>query len=188
MRSCLYADWNMPYKSFAFRWSTHCTQTIRSSNLETKEKLETARQFLKISQSTIDFLIRGVRKALLNSSVKSTHGSDVLTHWGRVTHICVGKITIIGSDNGLSPGRRQAIIWTNAGILLIGPLGTNPSQIVIGIQTFSFKKMHLKVSSAKWRPFCIGFNVLTITVTTGATWSIHCVNGHVGIGSRAQDF
>ena len=47
-----------------------------------------------------------------------------LTHWGRVTHICVRKLTIIGSDNGLSPGRRQAIIWTNAGILLIGPLGT----------------------------------------------------------------
>ena len=42
-----------------------------------------------------------------------------LTHWGRVMHICIGKLTIIGSDNGLSPGRRQAIIWTNAGILLI---------------------------------------------------------------------
>ena len=48
-----------------------------------------------------------------------------LTHWGWVTHRCVGKLTIIGSDNGLSPGRRQAIIWTNAGILLIKPLGTN---------------------------------------------------------------
>ena len=44
-----------------------------------------------------------------------------LTHWGRATHVCVGKLTIIGSDNGLSPGRRQAIIWTIAGILLIGP-------------------------------------------------------------------
>ena len=40
-----------------------------------------------------------------------------LTHWGRVTHICVGKLAIIGSNNGLSPGRRQVIIWTNAGIL-----------------------------------------------------------------------
>ena len=76
-----------------------------------------------------------------------------LTHWGRVTHICVGNLAIIGSDNGLSPGRRQAIIWTNAGILLIGPLGTNFSEILIGIQTFSFKKMHLKMSSAKWRLF-----------------------------------
>ena len=44
---------------------------------------------------------------------------NLLTHWGRVTHICVSNLTIIGSDNGLSTGRRQAIIWTNAGILLI---------------------------------------------------------------------
>ena len=83
-----------------------------------------------------------------------------LTHWGRVTHICVVKITIIGSDNGLSPGRRQAIIWVNDGILLIGPLGTNFIEILIGIQTFSVKKMHLKMSSAKRRPFCLGLNVL----------------------------
>ena len=48
----------------------------------------------------------------------------LLTHWGRVTHICVGNLTIIGSDNDLSPSWRQAIIWTNAGILLIGLLGT----------------------------------------------------------------
>ena len=90
------------------------------------------------------------------------HYSEVLlTHWGRVTHICVSKLTIIGSDNGLSPGRRQAIIWTNPGILLIGPLGTNFSEILIGIQTFSFRKMHLKVSSAEWRLFCLGLNVLT---------------------------
>ena len=40
----------------------------------------------------------------------------VLTHWGRVTHICVGNLTIIGSDNGLSSGRRQAIIGTDDGL------------------------------------------------------------------------
>ena len=84
----------------------------------------------------------------------------VLNHWGRVTHTCVSKLTNIGSDNGLSPGRRQAIIWTNAGILLIGPLGTIFSEILIEIRPFSFKKMHLKMSSGKWRPFCLGFNVL----------------------------
>ena len=86
--------------------------------------------------------------------------SSRLTHWGRVTHICASNLTIIGSDNGLSPGRRQAIIWTNDGILLIGPLGTNFSEILIEILTFSFKKMRLKVSSGKWRPFCLGLNVL----------------------------
>ena len=51
--------------------------------------------------------------------------SNSLTHLGRVTHICVGKLTSISSNNGLSPGQREAIIWTNAGILLIGYLGTN---------------------------------------------------------------
>ena len=61
----------------------------------------------------------------------------------------------IGSDNGLAPNRRQAIIWTNAGILLIEPLGTKMSNILIEIHIFSFKKMHLKMSSAKWWPFCV---------------------------------
>ena len=87
-------------------------------------------------------------------------GMLLLTHWGRVTHICVGNLTIIGPDNGLSPGRRQDIIWTNAGILLIGHWGTNFSEILIGIHTFSFKKIHLQMSSAKWRPFCLGLNML----------------------------
>ena len=91
---------------------------------------------------------------------KKRHLHHMLTHWGRVTHICVGKLSIIGSDNGLSPGRRQAIIRTNAGILLIGPLGTNFSEKWIGIETFSIKEMHLKMSSAKWRLFGLGLNVL----------------------------
>ena len=53
-------------------------------------------------------------------------------------HICVGKLTSIASDNGLSPRRRQAIIWNIVGIMLIGPLGTNFSEILIEIQTFIF--------------------------------------------------
>ena len=63
----------------------------------------------------------------------ASYPSSGLTHWGRVTHICVGNLTIIGPDNGLSPGRPQAIVWTNAGIFLIGPWGTNFSEILIGI-------------------------------------------------------
>ena len=84
----------------------------------------------------------------------------LLTRWGRVTHICVGKLTNIGSDMGLSPGRREAIIWTNARILLIGPLETNFSEFLVVIHTFSFNKMHLKMSSAKWRLFGLGLNEL----------------------------
>ena len=58
-----------------------------------------------------------------------SHYPFPLTHWGCVMHICVSELTISGSDNGLLPGWHQAIIWTNAGILLIGPLGTNCSEI-----------------------------------------------------------
>ena len=53
-----------------------------------------------------------------HQAIRWTNDGLLLIHWGCVTHICVGKLTIIGSDNGLSPGRRQAIICTNAGILL----------------------------------------------------------------------
>ena len=88
---------------------------------------------------------------------------------GRVTHICVDKLTIIRSDNGLSPHMRQAIIGTNARILLIGHVGTNFSEISTEILTFSLKKMCVKASSAKWRPFCRGLNVL-IDIDSGAWW------------------
>ena len=88
----------------------------------------------------------------------------LFSHWGPVTHLCITKSIIIGSNNGLSPGQRQAIIWTNDGILLIWPLGINFTEMLIEIHIFSFKKMHLKMSSgyrrpfyAKWMPFCSGF-------------------------------
>ena len=74
--------------------------------------------------------------------------NETLTHWGQVMHTCISKLTIIGSDNGLSPGPCQAIIWTNAGILLIWPSATN------------FNEMLIKI--AKWQTFCLGLNVLMI--------------------------
>ena len=83
----------------------------------------------------------------------------LLTHWDRVMHIYVRKLTTIGSDNGLLPGRRQANIWSNVGILLIRPLGTNFSEIFTKIYTFSFKKIHLKMSSGKWQPSCFCLNL-----------------------------
>ena len=78
-----------------------------------------------------------------------------------MTHI-VSKLTIVGSDSGLSPGRHLAIIWANDGILLIGTLGANLSDILIEIHTFSLKKIHLKMSSAKWWLLGLGRNVLII--------------------------
>ena len=90
----------------------------------------------------------------INGCVISDHLAGILTHWGRVTHICVSKLASIVSGNGFSPGRRQAIIWTNAGMFLIGPLGTIVNEILIEIHTFSFKKMHFNMSSGKWLSGC----------------------------------
>ena len=81
-----------------------------------------------------------------------------------MTQICVSKLSTIGSDNGLSPSRRQAIIWTNVGILLIRTIGTNFSEILSEIRLSSFTKMDLKMSSAKWRWFCLGLIVLNVDV------------------------
>ena len=81
---------------------------------------------------------------------------NYLTYWGRATHVCISSLISIASDNGLLPGLRQSIISTNAAILSI--------EILVGIQIFSFTKMHLKISSATWRPFCLGLNVLSATI------------------------
>ena len=99
------------------------------------------------------------------------------------------NLTILGSDNRLAPGRRQAIIWTNDGILLIWPLGTNFNEILIEIHTFSFKKIHLKMSSGKWRPFLyrpqcgkgpVGNKSTLVGVIAWCDWqqAITWANGH----------
>ena len=57
-----------------------------------------------------DFVL--VKKIIIDIEKLNQNETQNLTHWGRVTHICVSKLTIIGLDNGLSPDRRQAIIWS----------------------------------------------------------------------------
>ena len=85
----------------------------------------------------------------------------ILTQWGRWVsiHTSIPSV-IIGSDNGMSPARCQAIIWTNAALLSIRPWGIKVSEFVIESETFSFKNMRLKISSAKLRTSCLGLNVL----------------------------
>ena len=91
----------------------------------------------------------------------------------------------IGSDNGLSPIRRQAITWTNAGKVLTEPLGTNVSEILTKLHTFSFKKMHLKTSSAKRRPFCPGLNML-ITYVNPLENAIAIIEKFTGLHSSCS--
>ena len=70
---------------------------------------------------------------LAPNGVKSPAGT-VLTYFRSCTGLAFEEVTHWGWDNGLSPGRRQAIIWTNVGISLIGPLGTNFSEILHEIE------------------------------------------------------
>ena len=108
-----------------------------------------------------------------------------LTYWGRVTHICVSKLTIIDSDNGLSSSWHQAIIWTNAGILyilylwyptgyhysanhLVTPRATLPTS-----GTFT-RWRHNKQSS--WRSIAsLGWGMTTFVYT----WTFKCHSGTV---------
>ena len=62
-------------------------------------------------------MIENVRHLIILLWVFHKDALARIIHWGRLTHICVGYLIIIGSDNGLAPGQRQAIIWTNAGVL-----------------------------------------------------------------------
>ena len=133
----IFAPWSLTRVS----WSPMKGSWIRASWLGFSEKAEITVPFTRKKTTVLLF--------------------TCLTHWGQVTHIWLRKSTIIGSDNGLSPGRGQAIIWTNAGILLIRSLETNCGEILTKIHTFSFKKMHMKMASGKWRPFCLYLNVLS---------------------------
>ena len=125
------------------------------------------------------FLLSHLSNLLINHEVLSW----TLAHRDWVTDICVNNLNIIGSDNGLSPGRCQAIIWTNAVILLMSPLGTNFSEVLTEMYIFSFTKVHLKMSSGKWRPFCLGLNVITSDLLE--EWN---TDGLCSIGLRHEDW
>ena len=62
--------------------------------------------------------------------------------------------------------RHQAITWYNADLLSNGLEGTNFTEILNEIQTFSFHKIHLKMLSAKWQPFCFNLNILNVLFLT----------------------
>ena len=119
----------------------------------------------------------------INYTLKKGRNECILnkTVW-KFNTVNVSELGSIGSGNGLSPVRRQAITWTNVELLLIRPLGTHLSEIRIKIQYFLFMKMHLQMSSAKWPPLCLGgeeslftdmtvFNRLMIRIEHSSVWS-----------------
>ena len=112
------------------------------------------KQWYALFVSLYSYGVRLRFKCLWKNSL--TNVIRMLTHFPLVPHT---NRAGIGLDSGLSPIRRQAIIWINAALLSIGPVERNVSKIRIEIQNFSITKMYLKMSSGKWRPFCLGKNV-----------------------------
>ena len=83
-------------------------------------------------------------------------------HWIKfikILTICLGKLTFIGLDYFLSPGRRHAIISNNAGTLLIGTVRTNFSENLIEIHVFystkGIWKCRLEMVAILSRPRCV---------------------------------
>ena len=134
----------------------------------------------RIRAKTVETKWNGCRFADVNSHFKIHFLEQVTSHSLIEAERCIHvspTLAIIGSDNGLSPVRRQAIIWTNAVSLSIGPLGTNFSQIVFKIQTFSLKKMHLKMSSGKCRPFCRSLSNCYLNLCWPWCLTTQCITG-----------
>ena len=129
---------------------------------------------------------------VLYHSEKVTREAVVLyfsysTHWGRVTHICVSKLTISGSDNGLSPGRHQAIIWTNAGILLIRSLRTNFNEMLIEnsnifVHENAFESVVCEMASILSRPQLLrttsDWDQLEFSCQFHGCWRRQAINSH----------
>ena len=87
------------------------------------------------------------------NGLSSGHQSLLWAKWCQMTQ---EMLVNNGSDKDLSPVLHQTITCTNTDLLYSGPPATNFSEISIKILQFSFKKMNLKMSSGKWRPFCPG--------------------------------
>ena len=142
---------------FNYNFAVHFLQSLPCSLSEVSNR----------QSRTVELPRMWLAEILSSASWREIYG--ILTHWSWVMNICVSKLTMIGSDNG---ARGQAIVWTSAGILLIGPLGTNFSEILIEIHTFSFKKMHLKMSLQNG-PISSWLNVLAMMLTCNnvlCTW------------------
>ena len=163
-------------------WQLDCYCTAQSNNKEstiTPDHRHTIKRKHHNSESQTEFIFYTsnwyiICICIIKTYIFQTHAwvwafpgcflilLDILTHWGRVTHICVGKLAIIGSDNGLSPGRLQAIIWTNIWILLIESLGTKFREILlmhfnwyIFIQENVLENVVCKMAAILSRPQCL---------------------------------
>ena len=105
--------------------------------------------FIQISQEPMSFNVKPCKHMCSDYQL-------FFTHWGRVTHICVSKLTIMGPDNGLSPGRHHHLnqCWNNVNSTLGNKLQWNLNR---NSNNFIHENAFESVVW-KWRPFCLGPN------------------------------
>ena len=137
--------WTKSIQHYNIRFWNVCRYSWESNCLVIRKSLNTLERGLlmyfewnQTHQSSDPLQFSRSRPYFLHSSYIDT--LKILTHWCRVTHICVGKLIMIGSDNGLSLDRHRAIIWTNFGLLSIGPLRTYFNETIIVIVKFRWIK------------------------------------------------
>ena len=144
----------MTRKHIPRHWSF--VRGIHRSPLNSLHKGPVTRGFCVFFDVSLNSVLKNSQVGSHDAYLTSLLWPSYLTHWGRARHICVSKLTIIGSDNGLSPGRRQAIIWTIAGILLIGSLRNKLQwninrSLCISISGYCFWKCPLLISQRLFR-------------------------------------
>ena len=144
VRNCVVIGvfWNCKWSIIIFIWVMDLVPSLLMLVVKLQNKLY-LRKYLS-------FVFGLMGCTVYDSSEVNTSINSISPLW-RI-YVSMNRISI-GSANGLSPIRRQAIIWTNAGILLIVTLGSSFSEILIEIHNFAFNKMHLQMSSGKWRHF-----------------------------------
>ena len=112
---------------------------------------------MKFNENTNFFIHENATEYIIRKRCPFYPGGDELKYSKLSScHLAISALPVFDSLR-LS---EEALIWTNAEILLIQPLETKVSEILSEIQTFSFKKMYLKMLSAKWLQFCLILNML----------------------------
>ena len=150
-----------PYGFMFSDWPSHTENINTKLSLIGPLEINWTNQFIKLCNHENAFEILSTKVAVkfrIVDNLTTCVNIPILTNWGRVTHICVSKLSIIG-DNGMSPDPPSHYLNQCWNIVKCNLKST--VQKLIEIHTFSFKNIHLKISSGKWRPFWLGLNVLT---------------------------
>ena len=112
-----------------------------------------------------------------NVFILSINHIPILTHWSRVTHICVSKLTNIGSDNGLPPSRRQAIISTKCWYIVNWSLGNkfqwnlNQNQYIF-IQENAFESVVCEMAAILSQPQCVKLSIMCCHIPHMLSWLV----------------